>query len=212
VDAFKLADALVADQFTGEAEIIVGALLAAGLEDALVPPHGVHHGSRFADGVGEGFFAVNILARSCRFDGNDGVPVLGHGDEDGVDVFALKQLAEVQIGCAAGIGAFVKDIGIGLFNLFFRAISHLFAHVAHGQQLHLAIVHEAVEMPGAHVADADEADIDALRGRGRFGGADGRGGDDVGSAIVIDAAVFAVFGAAPRRRQRGRRGLQKSPP
>src|SRR5262249_3138993 len=80
VDGLEFADSLVADEFAGIGEVVVRALLRAGLEDAGVAVDGIRHGAGFADGVGEGLFTVDVFAGAASFDGDDGVPVFGDGD------------------------------------------------------------------------------------------------------------------------------------
>src|SRR5207247_884608 len=51
VDVYRtqLADAAAADQLARLAELVAGALLAAGLENALVAAHRLHHRARLVD-------------------------------------------------------------------------------------------------------------------------------------------------------------------
>ena len=51
-DGMEFTEAAVADDFAGFAEAGVGALLAAGLEDAIVFGDGGDHGAAFGDGEG----------------------------------------------------------------------------------------------------------------------------------------------------------------
>ena len=97
-DGVEFAEAAIADDFAGFAEAGVGALLAAGLEDAVVFGDGGDHGAAFGDREGEGLFAVDILAGAGGLDGGDGVPVVGKGDEDGVDIGRSEDVAEVFVG------------------------------------------------------------------------------------------------------------------
>ena len=115
-DGVEFAEAAVADHFAGFAEAGVGALLAAGLEDAVVFGDGGDHGAAFGDREGAGFFAVDIPAGADGLDGGDGVPVVGKGDEDGVDIGASEDVAEVFVGGAAFVGAGALFAGVVPFD------------------------------------------------------------------------------------------------
>ncbi len=88
-DGVDLADAPVAHQLAGEAEIARRALPGAGLPDAPVLLDGVAHRAAFAQIV-----ARTASRRRCpcrpwrRSDGHDGVPVVRRGQRDHVNVVA----------------------------------------------------------------------------------------------------------------------------
>lgn len=87
MDAEDAADASGADKFGGtdEAMVVFGALLAAGLEDAVVLADGLDHGPALVEALGEGFFAVDVLAGAGGVEDLVDVPVVGGADDDGVD-------------------------------------------------------------------------------------------------------------------------------
>jgi hypothetical protein len=97
LDAADLADAAVADQLSGQAEaaVVLGALLAAGLQDAAGLPGYPHQLLALVDRQGQRLLQVHVLAASHRLDGDEGVPVVGGGDGDGLDVAVLQQAAVV---------------------------------------------------------------------------------------------------------------------
>ena len=82
-----LADASVANQLAGQPVAIVGALLAAGLEDAVVFSGRLDHRLAFLDGQRQRFFAVDVTAGLHRGDRGQRVPVVDRADRDGVQVF-----------------------------------------------------------------------------------------------------------------------------
>ena len=98
-----LADPAVADQLGGQAELAahLGALLAAGLEDLAGRADGLDQGLGLGDGQRQRLLAVDVLAALQRLDGHQGVPVVGSGDGDGVDVLVFEQFAVV--GVALGV-------------------------------------------------------------------------------------------------------------
>ena len=108
VTDFEFADAPGAHHFAGEAEFAAGALLAADLKNAGVAVDGVDQVFGFADGEGERLFAVDILAGGAGGGGEQAVPVIGRGDEDGVDFLAVQEVVIVVIifdVCGTGGGA-----------------------------------------------------------------------------------------------------------
>jgi len=97
-------------------------------------------------------------------DRGDRVPVIRRGDDDGVDVAPRQQLAEIDERGAAGVGAGLARGGIGAMDARDGVLPANAMHIADGDDLHVLIAKEAVEMPAPHHADADEAEIDAIVG------------------------------------------------
>ena len=148
---FHLADAARADQFAGRAELVVGALLRAGLHDALVLACGGDHRAAFGDGVRQRLFAVDVLARLARAHGLQGVPMVGRADDHGVDVLAFEQLAEVAVDVALAVLGGHRLLGVG---------RTLLVDVAHGRGLGEELAHVRLALP----ADADVPGDDLLVG------------------------------------------------
>ena len=63
----------------------------------------LHHLQRFGDGVRHGLLAVDVLAGLHGGDGDGRVPVVGGGDQDGVDVLAVEHLPIVARGRRVGL-------------------------------------------------------------------------------------------------------------
>jgi hypothetical protein len=59
------------------AELVVGPLLAAGLDDALGGPGHLGHDAALVEREGEGLLAIDILARLAGMRGHQGMPVVG---------------------------------------------------------------------------------------------------------------------------------------
>ena len=95
------AQASVTDQFGGAAEMPIGALLAAGLQDAPLLPYGSTHGAPFGNGEGERLLAVDVLAGLRRPNDLDRVPVVGGADLDGVDIVTGQEVAKIAQSVAA---------------------------------------------------------------------------------------------------------------
>lgn len=61
-DGLDLADVAIADDLAGQAEFLVGALLAAILINAVVMAGGADDRLAFVDGQGHGLFAIDVFA------------------------------------------------------------------------------------------------------------------------------------------------------
>ena len=117
VDVPELADAAVADEGAGEAEDAGGALLGAELEDAFVAVDVFAQGPVFGEVEAHGLFEVNVLAGADGGQGGEHVPVIGGGDEDGVEVLAGDQFAEVVVGGAVLVLVVLVDAVAGLLEV-----------------------------------------------------------------------------------------------
>ena len=121
IDELDVADQAVADDHRGCAEFAAGALPGAGLENGLRLALRLDDFQRLFDAVGEGLFAIDILAGLHRLDGHVGVPVVGRDDDDHVDGLVGDDLAEVgfRLADAGELGAvrlvpIVRLLGAGL--------------------------------------------------------------------------------------------------
>ena len=160
-DVVDLADDAVAYEFAGHTELFAGTLLGAGLQDALIATHGVDEGERLVDVVGERLFTIDVFASIQCSDGDEGVPMVRRGDDDGVDVLALQQLAEVGIGFTTfEAGIFV--LAIAFFDSLFGEFSAVGIDVADGHDLDFFAAQEAAEVTAVHFTHADESECEAL--------------------------------------------------
>src|SRR5262249_48693027 len=142
--------------------------MVAHLGDAIVLARGGDHGAAFADRVGERLLDEDVLAGAAGGDGGQGVPVVGRGDHDGVDIFDIEQLAEiVEFGGRLPL-RFGYDIG--------GAIDVGAVNVADGGGSNVRLFEKLVEARRALPADPEEAHAGAVAGRG-WGGAHRRGVD-----------------------------------
>ncbi len=71
--------------------------LAADLQDAVRALHRLHDRRAIGHHKAHGLFKVDVLAGHQRVDGHRLVPVVGRGDEDGVDRRTRQQLAVVLV-------------------------------------------------------------------------------------------------------------------
>src|SRR5208282_152307 len=103
-NGLEIADPAVANQLASAAEVVVGPLLAARLEDHVVLANRVAHGAALDDGERQGLLAVDVFPRLAGLDHRDRVPVVRCADLDGVDIVAAQDLAEIDACVAAAIG------------------------------------------------------------------------------------------------------------
>ena len=146
-DMLELADAAVANQFAGEAEIAVAALLAADLNDALVVAHRFHEAFAFVNGERERFLGVDILAGLDRKQVHERVPVVGRAGDDDVNVIALHELAKVLV--------LLRHLPV-LRELLGRGLGMAVVHVADRE--HVSEVGGAAAVAAALSAATDQGD------------------------------------------------------
>ena len=128
-DFFQFADSSASHQFDGAAEFapVFGALLAAGLKDDFVLLHRVDHGPSFANGEGDGFLTVNVLAGPGRPDGGFPMPMIGGGNKHGIEglVFEEFQVVPGDIQSVPGPGRGV--LGVVLLDEFLGVLGAISA-------------------------------------------------------------------------------------
>src|SRR5262249_4685596 len=155
----QLPEAAVAHQLAGEAGAGAGALVAAGLEDALVRLDRVTQRPPLADRVGQRLLAVDVEPGVGGGDPGQGVHVVRGGDDDGVQALVVEQVAEVAVGGAAPAArALVDQVA--------RLGAVLGVDVADGHHLDVFFVQEHVDEAPPTATGADDADGDAAAGCG----------------------------------------------
>jgi hypothetical protein len=138
----------------------------ADLRDAVVAAGGFDHAAAFVNGDRQRLFAINVFAGVAGGNGLNCVPVVRRGDDHGIEISPLEQLAEVAIGLSLASELFV---GPGQIRL---------EDVAQRDDVHIAVFEKRVEQLRAAVAHADETEADAFvysQGAGRRGGQGQRG-------------------------------------
>ena len=165
----ELADATVANQFAGEAEGARGALLGAELKDALVVVDFLPQCPILGQVQAHRFFQVNILAGAHGGQRGQDVPMVGCGDQHGIDVFAGEQLAEVAIRSAVLVLIMLVDAVARLLEV----AGH---DIAHGDNLGVLLIEEVAHVPLSLRADTDAADGNAVAGGDAARFAQGRSG------------------------------------
>ncbi len=180
VDFADGADGSVLDPFAQKTDMLGGVALVAELGGHAVLAGGEGKGADFVDRVGQGLFAVDVLASPHGGHGDDGVGVVWGGDGDGVDfgVHLVEHFAVILV--LFGFGMLTKGLG-----------APVGVHVAEGDYV---FAFQTGEVPGASAVDADKGYIEFFVGR-NFTGTRDMGGDDVESA--------ASGGESGRRSGRG---------
>ena len=188
-----LADHAAFDEFLGFGVKDGTHALAADLENAA----GLF--LRFDDHVAIGYFAhhrllaVDVFAGVKSVGGDTGVPVIGRGDDDGIDIAAGEQFAVIASGEDVLAVAFLSESAAAVVDVGnrddFDARKRRFG-------LHVSLAHDA---------EADAANLNAIVRRDRFGGflrggsgfAHGkRGGGNAGTLqemATTDRAWFVVL-------------------
>src|SRR5262249_45958229 len=180
------AQAAGAEEVDGLADPAAGADLRAGLADAVVPPGRFDDAPALADVVADGLLDVDVLAGLEGPDGGQGVPVVGRGDADDVDVAVLHDPAQILdergpavlspldglLGAAGDGGIDVADVGDGAVE---------FAVDKSADVIHSAAV------------DADDGHVEPLASAPLRGLAGGRVG-------LVAGEVYAGRGGGEQRR------------
>ena len=169
----------------GLLEVLRRPLLGADRHDLVVLPRGGDHRLALGDVVADGLLAVDVLAGHHGVDRRQGVPVVGRGDDDGVDVLAVEQLAIVLDGL--GVDA------PGLLHLRGGLGGVAVVDVGRGDELDLLVREEGLHHVVAAVARADQGEPDLLVGpqdraaRRQHGGRAGGGPDELPARDVSGA-------------------------
>ena len=175
------ADPPAADQLAGQrimGVLLAGSQLAAGLEHAIELADRLDHRRAFVDRQRQRLLAIHVLARLARLDRRDGVPMVGRGDEHGVDVLAGEHVAEVVV-LVAAFGA--RGGAVVLVDPLLGVAAAVGVDVADGQNANVVEPEKRgdVKAVGLH-PQADHADGDLVAGA-RLVAAEHRAGNDRGN-------------------------------
>ncbi len=118
-----------------------------------------------------GLFDVDVLAGLEAEDGHGGVPVVGQGDGDGVDVFGGEDFAVVAVGCG-GVAELLFGRGRQNLARMVESTSQTWVTRADG-----GVVLERGEVGVAATVEAEDGEVDAVVGADDLGVAFGGGTD-----------------------------------
>ena len=158
IGRLELADAAVADELARQPEHLRAALLGAGLQDDAVVAHRLDDVAALADRQRERFFAVDVLVRAGARIIHQGVPVIGRGVDDHMDIRVRQRLAVIRVDLGRGLALGGKLLGRG------RGVG--LVHIADGHNL--AEIAGVARIAPAHAAAADEQDARAVVGGRQF--------------------------------------------
>ena len=155
-----------------------GAALGAVLDDAVVFAGGFNALASFKDVVAAGFLNINVFAGLASPDGDEGMPVVGRGDGDGVDAFVFQKFANVGVGGDLG--------GLVFFQLVHSAADDVVVNVAESGDADAGNAAEAADMRASASVDANHGDSNVLVGAEDFGVRMSQGQSKAGADGVFD--------------------------
>lgn len=141
------------DEFHATAKVARRAALVAGLGDDLGVFGEVSELAGFRERVGEGFFAIDVFASLDGVLANPGVPVVGCGDDDCIQLlFFFQHLAVVAV---------VHGLGYRVAVALARISDLAGIHIAEGCDL-VSELDGSADMALDLVAHADESDVELV--------------------------------------------------
>ena len=114
-DLRDAAEAAALNEIDGIAKVAPTALLHAALQDLFAGADRAGEGGAFLQGVGDGLFEVDVFAGGESVCGHADVPVVGRGDEDGVELL-VEDFAIIDV---AGGG---ETVGAQFYGVATRGI------------------------------------------------------------------------------------------
>jgi hypothetical protein len=132
--------------------MLAAALLQADLRHSIIGLDGLDDVVPLFDGEGQRLFDVDVLARVERVDRHPRMPVVGRGDQDGVDVFRSEQRVVIGEGLCLAPG------------LFERGVEVLVIAIAERDDLDVGFFLKDAHHVAAAIARADDAETDSVIG------------------------------------------------
>src|ERR1700730_11280300 len=132
----------------------VGARLAAVLADAIVFFYGANQLTAFKCVMRAGLFDVNVFPGLAGPDGHERVPMIGSGDGDGVNVFVVEKLANIDVG--------LRPWQAELLDLIEALLRDVFVDIAESGQLGLRDARKTMDVIVAAPAHPADGHADAI--------------------------------------------------
>ena len=157
----------------------------------------------------DGFFDVDVLAGEHRGAGHGGVPVIGGGDEDDVDIVTGDEVLKLGVDIHALIGTLVLVGGVGFFDAVADFDGLAAPDIGHGEDAAVVTAEQRADVSVADEAVAYEADGEAVAGRvfteerGRENIRGDGVGEDAGEPALEDGAAGEGRGLRMRHEVRG---------
>ncbi len=139
------------------------------LDDGFVFLGGVGELAALPDVVGDGFLDVGVFSVGSCGDTNEGVGVIGGGDDHGIDVLGFTDLAVISE---------LLDLEAFFIELRGKGIEDFRIHVAKADEFGSFAFHDVIGEIFAAAIEADDADAEVAVGAG---GAGQRGNEGEGS-------------------------------
>ena len=175
------------DQLDGLPEAAPPAALRAAGGDPLILAGSLDELSAFPYVVGDGLFNVSVFAGLHGPNGGQGVPVIGGGDGDRVDVLVLEDATHIGF----ELGAFAGPLKDGRGGGFGAAA----VDIDNSGDFDVGNGENFTDMRGAPRADTyDDGEADAIIRAGPGLRSGGRGGDKKMTAVhIFDKAALPVY-------------------
>ena len=148
-----------AGHLDGEHVVRLAQPLCAGLVDAGVAAGRFDHRPALGDRHARRLLRVDVLAGPHRQDRRQGVPAVARGDQHGVDVRPLGQEA-VDLGIHRAVVVVVTVVNVALHRQ-----PPFLLQVADGDELHLRLAHDPIQIVHPAALDADAANENSFAGR-----------------------------------------------
>ena len=134
-------------------------LHAAHLKYTVVLTHGLHQLLTLIDRERQGLLKIYVLARTARGDGDDGMLVVGRGDNHGVDILTGQNLLVADIHVEFVLDAVVRII---LVHAALETVTLDIVDVAAGYDAYIGDGDESAHQIYGLLAQSDEADVDLI--------------------------------------------------
>ena len=139
------------NEIDGIAKVAPAALLHAALQDLLAGADCPAEGGAFLNGVGDRFFKIDVFACCQGVDRHAHMPVVGRGDNDGIDRL-LEDCAIIHMGGCDAIGTLFDGVASRSIN------------IANGDDLVVAEVVGGIEQVAHAAASANYSDAQGVVG------------------------------------------------
>ena len=119
---------------------------------------GAHDGLLFGNRVRQRLFAVDIFLASRSLGGDNLMPVVGHGDHDGIDIVTSQQLAIIVVALAV-------LVPVSVINLLDGSLQMIGINIARSDHLAVRQGQEGFRVARPLPSHPDHAEVDAVIGR-----------------------------------------------
>ena len=179
-----------ANRFAETGNICIGATLGAVLDHDAVFLLGFNADASFCHVVAHGLFDVDVLSGLSGPDGHEGVPMVGSGDGEGIEVFVTKSFADVGDSFRGEGHAFGFDL---LAQVFHPLGEDLFVGINQVGYFDSFLSEEAVDVALPAAVEAGDGETEAVVGSDDLSTGDSsrdEGSDASGEGGLEEVATF----------------------